>query len=795
MEFLVLEGLPPESEDEQDSEMEYNKTENIVQPSEPAIVIDTTKEEAVKEMLMKMNDHDRDAEKEQKITCKPIEKKSETKPSGEELVVPLPKELVPVQNVKVERPSPPPLPPPPPPPPQQQQQPPQAHANLKNNSVVPCEEMPKVLSSSPKVPKEENNAIKIEPEYSETKVRDPYEADDVPNLECDESLFDDSEESEVHPQMQSYQPAPVVMVPIPEVKEFPGRENPCLTKELENKEKKAKTRRKEPKEAKNVAVASSKESTVGLDERTLCYLKMNAKMYPNFLRGGSTGAASMIDGLQDAEIRRDVEKIKECRITESDKKRVVTTTTTPPQQPSLSAKRKAKKKIAECKDLEILTPDAKEINITNSASKKNSSISVSGKVPKCDKIDKCSFSRTKEFKDSKHTYLPATVPNSISEICIEPMCTNVLRSLASAASAEPPVSSEKPPVEQIPGGCRLEPVRSFTTDYLSSVAGGSGGAPAAPAAGVQSELVVSSKVAIPAYLPRPETCPDSEDVTLPLPAQPPQQQQQLQRQQQQQQRQQPQRQQPQQQQLQTSSQVDQEETPRDVDHEEEEEEEDEDEEEEEDEEEDDDFSGDDHEGPLRDPLLGGESPHECNASTISNDSCGSSSGNIPSSDSSNDVAPPPTAKRKREDLEFIPAKKKKRTNKTNKTGIERRRETKPSECEESYSAEDKGAETSSPEYEASPISHALSTHSSLTKSNSIANKPPRISKYNFNLDEADYLDGEKLITFLMDKIQQIRRIYMNLKTEVASIDRRRKRAKRKERENSQTASNVEVECV
>lgn len=51
------------------------------------------------------------------------------------------------------------------------------------------------------------------------------------------------------------------------------------------------------------------------------------------------------------------------------------------------------------------------------------------------------------------------------------------------------------------------------------------------------------------------------------------------------------------------------------------------------------------------------------------------------------------------------------------------------------------------------------------------------------IDEAQYLDGEKLITFLMDKIQQIRRIYMNLKTEVASIDRRRKRAKRKERES------------
>lgn len=715
-----MEGLPPESEDDQDSEVEYNKSERNLLSE--AHFFDASEEEALKEMLMKMEEQERNAEKE-KISCEPTEV-SETKPVVEELVAPAPKEAISLQIVKPEA------------------QP--TNGNFKNISVVACDEVLKV--SSQKLSKEESHPTKVEAEYYESRIRDSYEADDIPNLECDESIFDDSEESEVH---LPYPPTPVVMVPVSEVKDLPERENQSLTKETENKEKKAKTRRKESKEAKNIAMTSSKEPV--LDERTFCYLDMSAKMCSNLVRGGTSGSSGIVDdGMQDVEVRRDVEEMKECSTNETERKRVSTAAAAATPPPSSSAKKKAKKKISgECKDLEITTVELKEVNLP--ISKKNSSISASSKVSKFEKIDKCAFPRTKEFKDTKHNYLSA-VPNSSSksEIRIEPICTSVLKSLSSAGSAELSSSSEKAP-EQVPGGCHLETVRSLTSDSFSNVSGGSG---------VQSELVVSSNVAVSSYLPGSEPVPsDSEDVTSLPPPPPPQQQQQ------------------------TSQDVDHEETPQDVDHEEEDEE-------------DDDFDDDEHEEPMRrDPLPGGESPHECNASTISNDSCGSSSGNIPSSDSSNDVAPPPTAKRKREDLEFMPAKKKKRTNKTNKTGIERRRETKPSECEESYSVEDKGAETSSPEYEASPISHALSTHSSLPKSNSITSKPPRISKYNFNLDEAQYLDGEKLITFLMDKIQQIRRIYMNLKTEVASIDRRRKRAKRKERENSQTASNLEVECV
>lgn len=38
------------------------------------------------------------------------------------------------------------------------------------------------------------------------------------------------------------------------------------------------------------------------------------------------------------------------------------------------------------------------------------------------------------------------------------------------------------------------------------------------------------------------------------------------------------------------------------------------------------------------------------------------------------------------------------------------------------------------------------------------------------------------ISFLQEKLQEIRKYYLSLKSEVASIDRRRKRLKKKERE-------------
>ena len=57
------------------------------------------------------------------------------------------------------------------------------------------------------------------------------------------------------------------------------------------------------------------------------------------------------------------------------------------------------------------------------------------------------------------------------------------------------------------------------------------------------------------------------------------------------------------------------------------------------------------------------------------------------------------------------------------------------------------------------------------------------SVFLFLTEEGKYLEGNARISFLIDKIQEIRKIYMNLKSEVASIDRRRKKLRRREKES------------
>lgn len=48
--------------------------------------------------------------------------------------------------------------------------------------------------------------------------------------------------------------------------------------------------------------------------------------------------------------------------------------------------------------------------------------------------------------------------------------------------------------------------------------------------------------------------------------------------------------------------------------------------------------------------------------------------------------------------------------------------------------------------------------------------------------ELDSMTSTERISFLQEKLQEIRKYYLSLKSEVASIDRRRKRLKKKERE-------------
>lgn len=61
--------------------------------------------------------------------------------------------------------------------------------------------------------------------------------------------------------------------------------------------------------------------------------------------------------------------------------------------------------------------------------------------------------------------------------------------------------------------------------------------------------------------------------------------------------------------------------------------------------------------------------------------------------------------------------------------------------------------------------------------------------------ELDNMTSTERITFLQDKLQEIRKYYMSLKSEVASIDRRRKRLKKKEREGEESPDIVENVAV
>lgn len=48
------------------------------------------------------------------------------------------------------------------------------------------------------------------------------------------------------------------------------------------------------------------------------------------------------------------------------------------------------------------------------------------------------------------------------------------------------------------------------------------------------------------------------------------------------------------------------------------------------------------------------------------------------------------------------------------------------------------------------------------------------------------MSSAERISFLQEKLQEVRKYYLTLKSEVASIDRRRKRLKKKEREGEET---------
>ncbi|XP_068184377.1 AT-rich interactive domain-containing protein 4B isoform X2 [Antennarius striatus] len=67
-------------------------------------------------------------------------------------------------------------------------------------------------------------------------------------------------------------------------------------------------------------------------------------------------------------------------------------------------------------------------------------------------------------------------------------------------------------------------------------------------------------------------------------------------------------------------------------------------------------------------------------------------------------------------------------------------------------------------------------------------RSPRVYKWSFQMSDLEKMNGLERISFLQEKLQDIRNHYLSLKSEVASIDRRRKRMKKKERESTVAAS-------
>lgn len=89
-----------------------------------------------------------------------------------------------------------------------------------------------------------------------------------------------------------------------------------------------------------------------------------------------------------------------------------------------------------------------------------------------------------------------------------------------------------------------------------------------------------------------------------------------------------------------------------------------------------------------------------------------------------------------------------------------------------------------------PAASSSSSPPSHGKDGKHSSSPQRMYKWTLQLGELDSMSSTERISFLQDKLQEMRKYYLSLKSEVASIDRRRKRLKKKEREVSHTTAST-----
>ncbi|XP_034238691.1 AT-rich interactive domain-containing protein 4B [Thrips palmi] len=87
----------------------------------------------------------------------------------------------------------------------------------------------------------------------------------------------------------------------------------------------------------------------------------------------------------------------------------------------------------------------------------------------------------------------------------------------------------------------------------------------------------------------------------------------------------------------------------------------------------------------------------------------------------------------------------------------------------------------------------LPSSSLMTAAQAQSGRSPRPSKYNFFVELTPELDASQRIALLQNTLQDLRKTYANVKQELACIDRRRKKLRRREREEK--ASKQEISCA
>ncbi|XP_064173246.1 AT-rich interactive domain-containing protein 4B isoform X1 [Anguilla rostrata] len=139
------------------------------------------------------------------------------------------------------------------------------------------------------------------------------------------------------------------------------------------------------------------------------------------------------------------------------------------------------------------------------------------------------------------------------------------------------------------------------------------------------------------------------------------------------------------------------------------------------------------------------------------------------------------------------SKKHKRSHKNSGTPPKKSRKMAHSSDSEDHSTSENTAKSPAPKTAAAapkcpgrtpPAGHRYHKHGDAEHQG----RTPRVYKWSFQMSDLEKMTSLERISFLQEKLQDIRNHYLSLKSEVASIDRRRKRMKKKERESTVAAS-------